>query len=78
VQEILQVLAQHLTPALVASYVRLIGENPLYWQQTQGRMASYWDCYYRRRQRGAPRFRHYVGGQLLALLHQVCRQLGGK
>ncbi len=74
VREIVEVLARHLTPGLEASYVRLIRENPLYWQQTQGRVASYWDCYYRIRRRGAPRFRHYVGAQLLARLQQACRQ----
>jgi hypothetical protein len=74
VQEILDVLAQHLTPSLVASYVQLIRENPLYWQQTQGRVASYWDCYYRIRKGGAPRFRHYVGARILAQLQQACRQ----
>ena len=68
VQEILEVLAQHLTPVLEVSYVQLIRENPFYWQQTQGRVASYWDCYYRIRKRGAPRFRHYVGARILARL----------
>jgi hypothetical protein len=43
VQEILEVLVANLTPALLASYVALINENPLYWQKTQGRVASYWD-----------------------------------
>jgi hypothetical protein len=75
VQEILEVLVQHLTPALEASYVQLIRENPYYWQQTQGRVASYWDCYYRIRKRGAPRFQHYVGGRLLARLQHACRQV---
>jgi hypothetical protein len=74
VQEILGVLAQYLTPTLIASYVQLIRENPLYWQQTQGRVASYWDCYYRIRKRGAPRFKHYLGARLLARLQQACRQ----
>lgn len=74
VQEILEVLAQHLTPALEARYVQLIRENPLYWQQTQGRVASYWDCYYRIRKRGAPRFQHYVGARILARLQQACRR----
>lgn len=82
VQEILEVLAQHLTPVLEASYVQLIRENPLYWQQTQGRVASYWDCYYRIRKRGAARFRHYVGARLLARLlarlQQACRQAAEK
>jgi len=73
VQEIQAVLAQRLTPGLAARYVQLIRENPRYWQQTQGRVASYWDGYYRIRRRGAPRFRHYVGAQLLARLQRACR-----
>ncbi|RZK52191.1 MAG: HAD family hydrolase, partial [Hymenobacter sp.] len=32
----------------------MINENPLYWQKTQGRVASYWGIYYRRGRRGAP------------------------
>lgn len=71
VQEILEVLAANLTPALLASYVALIKQNPLYWQQTRGRVASYWDVYYRRGRRGKPRFRHYVGAQLLVRLQQA-------
>jgi hypothetical protein len=65
VQEILEVLSAHLHSGLLTSYVRLIQENPRYWSQTQGRVASYWDIYYRSGRRGAPRFRYYVGSQLL-------------
>jgi len=68
VREILEVVAAHLAPPLLASYVRLIQENPRYWSQTQGRVASYWDIYYRVGRRGAPAFRHYVGSQLLQKL----------
>ncbi|MGI4762194.1 MAG: hypothetical protein ACRYF0_15910 [Janthinobacterium lividum] len=71
VQEILEVLLASLTPARLTSYVALIQENPLYWQQTQGRVASYWDVYYRRGHRGTPQFRHYVGARLLARLRQA-------
>jgi hypothetical protein len=74
VQEILAVLAQHLTSFLLASYVELIQENPLYWQKTRGRVATYWDSYYRRGRRATPRFRYYVGARLVATLHQALRQ----
>lgn len=74
VQEILEVLEQQLTPALVARYLELICANPLYWQQTQGRVASYWDVYYRIRRRGAPRFQHYVGVRILAKLQNAWQQ----
>jgi len=73
VQEILGVLLAHLTPALLASYAALIAENPLYWRQTQGRVASYWDVYYRRGQRGNSQFRHYVGARLLAQIQVALR-----
>ena len=74
VQEILEVLAANLTPVLLASYVAFIQENPLYWQQTRGRVASYWDVYYRRGRGGAPAFRHYVGARLLTQLLTALRQ----
>jgi hypothetical protein len=71
VQEILEVVAANLTPELLASYVALIKQNPLYWQQTRGRVASYWDVYYRRGRRGRSRFRYYVGARLLARFQQA-------
>lgn len=74
VQEILEVLAAHLTPVLLPSYVSLIEENPRYWSQTQGRVASYWDIYYRTSRRGSPQFRHYVGNQLLKKLRAALRE----
>ncbi|TVT42740.1 hypothetical protein FNT36_01200 [Hymenobacter setariae] len=74
VQEILEVLAAHLAPALLPSYVRLIGENPRYWSQTQGRVASYWDIYYRTGRRGSPQFRHYVGNRLLKKLRAALQE----
>lgn len=73
VQEILVVLADNITPALLASYVVFIRENPRYWQRTQGRVASYWDIYYRGRYRGGSPFRQYVGAKLLATLQNALR-----
>jgi hypothetical protein len=61
VKEILEVVEGALQPELVASYVEFIRENPRYWHRTQGRVASYWDVYYRRR--GAPQFRHYIAAK---------------
>jgi hypothetical protein len=74
VQEILETLAAHLTPALLVSYVELIRENPRYWSQTQGRVASYWDIYYRTTRQGTSQFRHYVGSRLLKKLREAVRQ----
>lgn len=74
VPEILEVLAANLTPALLTSYVAFIRENPRHWQRTQGRVASYWDIYYRGRHRGGFQFRHYVGARILANLQKALRQ----
>jgi hypothetical protein len=74
VQEILEVLSAHLIPVLLPGYVRLIKENPRYWSQTQGRVASYWDIYYRTSRRGSPQFRHYVGNQLLKELRAALQE----
>jgi hypothetical protein len=74
VQEILETLAAHLTPSLLVSYVELIRENPRYWSQTQGRVASYWDSYYRTTRQGTSQFRHYVGSRLLKKLREAVRQ----
>jgi hypothetical protein len=74
VKEILEVMEGALQPALLASYVEFIRENPTYWQRTQGRVASYWDVYCR--WRVVPQFRHYAGARLLAKLQQACRLAG--
>jgi hypothetical protein len=74
VKEILEVLQGALTPELLPVYIAFIRENPLYWQRTKGRVASYWNVYYR--WRGARHFRYYVGARLLARLQQACLLAG--
>ncbi|BCL90053.1 hypothetical protein ACNRD9_04435 [Ralstonia pseudosolanacearum] len=45
--EILEVIEKHLTSMHPCAYGAFFRENPRFFQQTQDRMVSYWDCYYR-------------------------------
>jgi hypothetical protein len=59
--EILVVLDKYLTDKHLVNYDRFINENPKYWQQTESRMISYWNEYYRRQ---FPKLKDYLGRQL--------------
>jgi hypothetical protein len=59
--EILVVLDKHLTDQHLDNYVRFIKENPKYWKQTDSRMISYWNEYYRGQY---PKLKDYLGRQL--------------
>ena len=56
--EILEVLDEQLDDNKLENYKRFVTENPKYYQQTQSRMISYWNEYYRRR---FPKLKNYVG-----------------
>lgn len=56
--EILEVLDEQLDNNKLENYKRFAIENPKYYQQTESRMISYWNEYYRRR---FPKFRLYLG-----------------
>ncbi|CAB3638569.1 hypothetical protein LMG24238_00068 [Paraburkholderia sediminicola] len=45
--EILDAIEAHLPSMHQRSYGAFFRENPLFFQRTQDRMISYWDCYYR-------------------------------
>lgn len=45
--EILDIIHLQITEKTLPNYIRFITENPKYWQQTESRMASYWNEYYR-------------------------------
>lgn len=51
-----------------AQYARFVNENPAFMTLTAARVASYWDCYYRR---SYPRLSDYPAFQLLASLQHV-------
>lgn len=59
--EILEVLDKHINDNSLSSYIKLVNENPKYWQQTESRMISYWNEYYRWKY---PKLRKYLGRQI--------------
>lgn len=58
VLEILEVLDEQLDDNKLENYKRFMTENLKYYQQTESRMISYWNEYYRRR---FPKLKTYVG-----------------
>ena len=60
--EILEVLDKHINQKSLDNYNAFIEENPKYWQQTESRMISYWNEYYRRR---FPKLKEYLGTALV-------------
>lgn len=58
VYEILEVLDKHINEQNLGLYVKFTQENPRYWQQTESRMISYWNEYYRSR---FPDLKKYIG-----------------
>lgn len=65
VVEILTVASEHINEKTIAHYQQFIAENPKYAQQTQSRMTSYWDAYYRMQY---PDLKHYIGYKIFKTL----------
>jgi hypothetical protein len=62
VLEILTVLDKHVNDNTISNYVSFINENPKYWQQTESRMISFWNEYYRRQ---FLKLKDYIGKQIV-------------
>lgn len=58
VKEILMVVDDHINDETIDEYLRFIKENKKYAEQTQNRMVSYWDLYYRVEY---PKRKRYIG-----------------
>ncbi|MPL94479.1 hypothetical protein SDC9_40633 [bioreactor metagenome] len=56
--EILEVLDNQLDDSQLENYKKYALENPKYWQQTESRMISYWNEYYRFK---SPKIKTYIG-----------------
>jgi len=72
--EILVVLDRHINDKTIDKYIRFITENKRYWQQTESRMISYWNEYYRR-----PNFKKlsdYIGKQIVDRLKKRTHNMG--
>ena len=63
VMEILEVLQKHINPTTIDNYLKFINENQKYWTQTESRMISYWNEYYRRPK--FPKLNDYIGKQIV-------------
>ena len=63
--EILEVLDEHINEKTINDYYSFTVENPKYWQQTESRLISYWNEYYRRK---FPKLKEYLGTELVKRL----------
>jgi len=61
--EILEVLDRHINDKNIDNYKRFVKENPKYFQQTESRMISYWNAYYRRQK--FPKLKDYIGYRIV-------------
>ena len=69
--EILVVLEKHISEKNIEDYIRFKLENPQYFQQTESRMISYWNEYYRQPQ--FPKLKDYIGKKLIDKIKQQKR-----
>jgi hypothetical protein len=60
--EILQVIKENLDLIEIEKIKVFFSENPRFYNTIESRVASYWDCYYRRRY---PKLQDYVGYHIL-------------
>jgi hypothetical protein len=82
VMEILEVLEKHINTATIDNYTKFITENPKYWIQTESRMISYWNEYYRRPMYPSylpPKYatrKEYIGQQIVDRLKKRTHNIG--
>lgn len=63
--EILEVLDRHINEKTFDNYAKFINENRKYYKQTESRMISYWNEYYRQQ---FPKLKSYIGKQIIEKL----------
>ncbi len=63
VVEILEVINSQVTESKLKNFAKFVNENPKYWMQTESRMVSYWNEYYRRPT--YPKIKDYVGYEIM-------------
>lgn len=66
--EILYVVDKVIYSKTIDSYASFLRENPVYWKQTQSRVVSYWNEYYRN---DFPSFDDYIGKQIVDRLNMT-------
>ncbi len=74
VYEILEVLNRLITKKNIQHFNLLAKENPKLWQQTESRVISYWNEYYRHgRPGGFPDLQQYLGKQIIDRIRRFQR-----
>lgn len=63
VVEIIEVVSVQLKELKLGNFARFVEENPKYWMQTESRMVSYWNEYYRRT--SCPTLKKYIGYEVM-------------
>jgi hypothetical protein len=69
--EILYDIEKLIVPEVLPQYAAFVAANPLYWKQTESRMISYWNEYYRGE---FPKLKVYVGKRLVDRLSGAVRE----
>ena len=72
VLEILEILDRLFTDSVADAYAPFLLSNPVFWKQTQSRMVSYWDAYYRK---DFPKLNQYVGKHIVDRLNSAIRRM---
>lgn len=72
VVELIYILDKGITNQNISKYSELLIDNLFLWKQTQSRMVSYWDVYYRRQ---FPKLEDYAGYRLSKRLNESIRNL---
>jgi hypothetical protein len=68
--EVLEDLDGVIEQPVTASYIDFLEQNAFYWKQTQSRMVSYWNEYYRS---DFPSIKDYIGKRLVDRLNEALR-----
>ncbi|WP_046758177.1 hypothetical protein [Kordia jejudonensis] len=66
VYELLPIIDKKINDKTLNFYAEFRDENPKYWQQTESRMISYWNEYYRYR---FPKLKEYLGFEIINRIH---------
>ena len=72
VVELIYILDKGITDDYISKYAELLNDNLFFWKQTQSRMVSYWDIYYRQT---SPKLKDYVGYRLTKRLNESIRKI---
>lgn len=75
VYELLPVIDKKINENTLDYYAQFRNENPTYWQQTESRMISYWNEYYRDQ---FPKLKEYLGFEIMNRVKKQTQENGRK